>query len=111
MSTTAEQTQNSTTLAWPEFKSKYDNYIGGKFVPSVGGQYFDVISPIDGQVFTQAVHSNKEDLENAVNAASEAFKSWKLTSSTERSIILNKIADRIEENLEYLATVETIDNG
>lgn len=111
MSTTAEQTQNSTTLAWPKFKSKYDNYIGGKFVPSAGGQYFDVISPINGQVFTQAVHSNKEDLENAVNAASEAFKTWKLTSATERSIILNKIADRIEENLEYIATVETIDNG
>lgn len=111
MSTTAEQQQNSTTLAWPEFKSKYDNYISGKFVPSAGGQYFDVISPINGQVFTQAVHSNKEDLENAVNAAAEAFKTWKDTSATERSIILNKIADRIEENLEYIATVETIDNG
>ena len=111
MSTTAEQKQNSTTLAWPEFKAKYDNYICGKFVPSAGGKYFDVISPINGQVFTQAVHSNKEDLDNAVNAAAEAFKTWKDTSATERSIILNKIADRIEENLEYIATVETIDNG
>ncbi|MDP9954396.1 aldehyde dehydrogenase [Epilithonimonas hungarica] len=110
MSTTLAQ-QNSTTLAWPEFKAKYDNYIDGKFVPSAGGQYFDVVSPINGKVFTQAAHSNKEDLENAVNAASEAFKTWKDTSPTERSIILNKIADRIEENLEYIATVETIDNG
>src|SRR6218665_4228028 len=110
MSTTVEQ-QNSTTLAWPEFKAKYDNYIGGKFVPSAGGQYFDVVSPINGKVFTQAAHSNKEDLEAAVNVASEAFKTWKDTSPTERSIILNKIADRIEENLEYIATVETIDNG
>ncbi|GGG56246.1 aldehyde dehydrogenase family protein [Epilithonimonas arachidiradicis] len=110
MSTTVEK-QNSTTLAWPGFKAKYDNYIGGKFIPSAGGQYFDVVSPINGKVFTQAAHSNKEDLENAVNAAEEAFKTWKDTSPTERSIILNKIADRIEENLEYIATVETIDNG
>jgi aldehyde dehydrogenase len=98
-------------LAWPEFKAKYDNYIGGKFVPSASGQYFDVVSPINGKVFTQAAHSNKEDLEAAVNAATEAFKTWKDTSPTERSIILNKIADRIEQNLEYIATVETIDNG
>lgn len=110
MSTTLEK-QNSTTLAWPEFKVKYDNYIGGMFVPSAGGQYFDVVSPINGKVFTQAAHSNKEDLEAAVNAASEAFKTWKDTSPTERSIILNKIADRMEQNLEYIATVETIDNG
>lgn len=110
MSTTVEK-QNSTTLSWPEFKTKYDNYIGGKFVASASGQYFDVVSPINGKVFTQAAHSNKEDLENAVNAATEAFKTWKDTSPTERSIILNKIADRIEENLEYIATVETIDNG
>ncbi|SHK38457.1 aldehyde dehydrogenase family protein [Epilithonimonas mollis] len=110
MDTTAQQ-HNSTTLAWPEFKAKYDNYIGGEFVPSADGQYFDVVSPINGKVFTQAAHSNKEDLENAVNAATEAFKTWKDTSPTERSIILNKIADRIEENLEYIATVETIDNG
>ena len=110
MSTTT-QNQSSTILQWPEFKSQYDNYIGGKFLPSVGGQYFDVISPINGHVFTKAVHSNKEDLELAVNAATEAFKTWKYTSATERSIILNKIADRIEENLEYIATVETIDNG
>lgn len=110
MNTTAQQ-HNSTTLAWPEFKAKYDNYIGGEFVPSADGQYFDVVSPINGKVFTQAAHSNKEDLENAVNAATEAFKTWKDTSPTERSIILNKIADRIEENLEYIATVETIDNG
>jgi len=110
MSATVEK-QNSTTLAWPEFKAKYDNYIGGKFVPSAGGQYFDVVSPINGKVFTQAAHSNKEDLEAAVNAATEAFKTWKDTSPTERSIILNKIADRMEQNLEYIATVETIDNG
>ncbi|WP_443946309.1 aldehyde dehydrogenase family protein [Pedobacter sp. AW1-32] len=99
------------TVKKPEFKPHYDNYIGGKFTPPVQGKYFDNISPIDGKVFTKAAHSSKEDLELAVNAASEAFKTWSKTSSTERSIILNRIAQRMEDNLEYLATVETIDNG
>jgi len=95
----------------PAFKSHYDNYIGGKFVAPVKGAYFDNISPIDGKVFTKAAHSTKEDLSLAVDAAHEAFKTWSKTSATERSIILNKIAQRMEDNLEYLATVETIDNG
>ena len=95
----------------PEFKSHYDNYIGGKFTPPVNGKYFDNISPIDGKVYTKAAHSSKEDLELAVDAAHEAFKTWGKTSATERSNILNKIAQRMEDNLAYLATVETIDNG
>lgn len=95
----------------PTFKAKYDNYIGGKFIAPTAGNYFDVISPIDGKVFTQAAHSTKEDLTLAIDAADEAFKTWGKTSVTERSIILNKIAQVIEDNLEYIATVETIDNG
>lgn len=95
----------------PTFKERYDNYIGGKFVPPVQGKYFDNISPLDGKVFTQVAHSTKEDLELAVDAAHKAFQTWNKTSATERSIILNKIADRIEQNLEYIAAVETIDNG
>lgn len=95
----------------PAFKAKYDNFIGGKWVAPASGKYFDVISPLDGKVFTQAAHSNKEDLNLAVDAAHEAFSIWKDTSATERSIILNKIADRIEANLPYLAAVETVDNG
>ena len=95
----------------PTFKAKYDNYIGGKFIAPTAGNYFDVISPIDGKVFTQAAHSTKEDLTLAIDAADEAFKTKKKTSVTERSIILNKIAQVIEDNLEYIATVETIDNG
>jgi aldehyde dehydrogenase len=59
----------------------------------------------------KAAHSAKQDIEMAVDAASEAFKTWSETSATERSIILNKIADRIEENLPFLAAVETVDNG
>ncbi len=95
----------------PSFKSHYDNYINGVFTPPVNGKYFDNISPIDGKVFTRAAHSSKEDLDLAINAADEAFKTWGKTSSTERSIILNKIAQRMEDHLEYLAAVETVDNG
>lgn len=100
-----------TKLNRPEFKEKYGNYINGAFVAPVNGKYFDVITPIDGTVMTQAAHSSGEDLELAVNAAEKAFETWGRTSATERSIILNKIADRIEENLDYIAAVETVDNG
>ncbi|MFV8327083.1 aldehyde dehydrogenase family protein [Flavobacterium sp. ZS1P14] len=95
----------------PEFKATYDNYIGGKFVAPIGGQYFDVVSPIDGKVFTRAAHSTKVDIDLAVDKAHEAFQTWGKTSVTERSMVLNKIAQVIEDNLEYIATVETIDNG
>lgn len=107
----ATATQSSTVKNWPEFKSHYNNFIGGKWTPPVNGKYFDNISPLTGKAFTKAAHSSKEDIELAVDAAHEAFKIWSKTSATERSIILNKIADRLEENLDYLATVETIDNG
>jgi aldehyde dehydrogenase len=95
----------------PDFKAKYDNYIDGKFTAPVNGNYFDVVSPIDGKVFTQAAHSSKDDLDLAVNAAHTAFQSWGKTSVTERSIILNKIAQVLEDNLDYLAVVEAVDNG
>lgn len=95
----------------PQFKEKYDNYINGKWTAPVQGKYFDNISPIDGKVFTKSAHSTVEDINLAVDAAYESFKTWSKTSVTERSIILNKIADRIEENLELIAAVETIDNG
>jgi len=102
---------STDTMAWPKFKEKYDNYINGKWTAPVQGKYFDNISPLTGKAFTKAAHSTAEDIELAVDAAHEAFKTWGKTSATERSIILNKIADRMEENLEYIATVETIDNG
>lgn len=95
----------------PEFKPKYDNYINGKFTPPIKGEYFDNVSPIDGKVFTKAAKSSKEDLVVAVDAAHEAFTTWGKTSVTERSNLLNKIAQVIEDNLEYIAVVETIDNG
>jgi aldehyde dehydrogenase len=95
----------------PSFKDKYDNFIGGKFVPPVKGEYFDNISPVDGKAFTKAARSTKEDIEAAVDAATEAFKTWSKTAATTRSNLLLKIAQVIEDNLTYLAAVETIDNG
>lgn len=93
------------------FKDKYDNFIGGKWVAPVKGQYFDNISPVTGHVFTSAARSTAEDIELALDAAHTAFATWSKTSATHRSNILLKIAQVMEDNLEYLATVETIDNG
>jgi len=93
------------------YKAKYDNFIGGKWVAPVKGEYFDVITPITGKVYTQAARSSAEDVELALDAAHAAFEKWGKTSTTERSNILLKIADRIEANLELIATADTIDNG
>ncbi|MFC4261336.1 aldehyde dehydrogenase family protein [Ferruginibacter yonginensis] len=101
----------STVTQRPTFKPHYDNFIGGKFVPPVKGEYFDNVSPIDGKVFTKAARSGKEDVELALDAAHAAFKTWSTSAATYRSNILLKIADTIEANLEYLAQVECIDNG
>lgn len=93
------------------FRQKYDNFIGGAWVAPVEGQYFDNISPINGQVFCQVARSSAKDIELATEAASKAKGAWGKTSVQERSRILNKIADRMEENLQLLAVAETIDNG
>lgn len=95
----------------PSVKAKYDHFIGGKWVAPSSGEYFDNISPIDGKPFTKAARGNKEDVEKAIDAAHEAFKTWSKTSAAERSRVLNKIADIMEENLEMLARLETLDNG
>ncbi|HAF01668.1 MAG TPA: aldehyde dehydrogenase, partial [Methylophilaceae bacterium] len=94
-----------------EYKAKYENFIGGKWVPPVKGEYFDVISPITGKNYTKAARSSAEDVELALDAAHAAADKWGKTSTTERSNILLKIADRIEANLALIATAETIDNG
>jgi aldehyde dehydrogenase len=93
------------------FKPQYDNFIGGKFVAPLGGEYFDVITPINGKVYTRAARSTAQDIELALDAAHAAADAWGKTAPTERSNILLKIADRMEANLELLAYAETIDNG
>ena len=93
------------------YKAHYDNFIGGKFVAPVSGQYFDVISPINGKVYTQAARSNEADINLALDAAHAAKDGWAATPPAVRANILLKIADRIEANLEKLAYAETVDNG
>ncbi|RTL29687.1 MAG: aldehyde dehydrogenase [Burkholderiales bacterium] len=93
------------------FKKRYDNFINGQFVAPVSGQYFDVVTPINGLAFTQAARSNEADVERALDAAHTAAAKWGATSPAERANILLKIADRLEQNLEKLAYAETIDNG
>ncbi len=93
------------------FKSQYDNYIGGQWRAPEKGNYFENISPITGNVFCKVARSTQEDVDAALDAAHGAKQSWAKTSVTERSNILLKIADRIEENLELLAIAETWDNG
>ena len=94
-----------------QFKKQYDNFIGGKWIAPVKGEYFDNISPVNGEVFTRAPRSSAEDIELALDAAHAAKAQWNSTSPTTRSNLLLKIADRLEQNLETLAVAETWDNG
>ena len=93
------------------YKAKYDNFIGGKWVAPVKGEYFDVISPVTGKPYTKAARSSAEDVELALDAAHAAADKWGKTPAAERANLLLKIADRIEQNLELIATAETVDNG
>ena len=92
-------------------RSHYDNWIGGKWVPPVKGLTFENPSPINGKTVSVHARSTAEDIELALDAAHAAKESWGRTSPAERSRVLNRIADRIEEKLGLLALVETIDNG
>jgi aldehyde dehydrogenase len=94
-----------------QFKPQYENFIGGEWVPPVGGEYFDNPSPVDNKVFTRVPRSRKEDIDAALDAAHRAREKWGHTSATERSNLLLKIADRMEQNLERLAVAETWENG
>ncbi|OIR17694.1 acetaldehyde dehydrogenase 2 [mine drainage metagenome] len=94
-----------------KYKEKYDNFIGGKWVPPVKGVYLDVITPITGKVYTKAARSSAEDIELALDAAHAIADKWGRTAVAERANMLLKIADRLEANLELLAYAETVDNG
>ncbi|MCO5976241.1 aldehyde dehydrogenase [Ideonella oryzae] len=94
-----------------QHKARYDNFIGGKFVAPVKGQYFDVVTPINGKVYTQVARSDESDVNLALDAAHAAAAKWAATPPAERANVLLKIADRIDQNLEKLAYAETVDNG
>ncbi|HRY01475.1 MAG TPA: aldehyde dehydrogenase family protein, partial [Xanthomonadaceae bacterium] len=93
------------------FRKQYDNYIGGQWVAPKSGQYFDNVTPVTGKVFTRIARSDKDDVEAALDAAHAAKDTWGKTPAAERANVLNRIADRIEQNLETLAHAETWDNG
>ena len=94
-----------------EYKSRYDHWINGEYVAPSSGQYFENPSPVNGKTFTEIARGNAEDVDKAVAAAEAAFVTWRHSSVTERSNMLMKIADRMEENLVKLAVAETWENG
>ncbi|WP_430389727.1 aldehyde dehydrogenase [Dyella sp. 20L07] len=93
------------------FKKRYANFIGGQWVAPKSGQYFPNTTPITGKVFTEVARSNADDIDTALDAAHAAKDAWGKTSATDRANVLNRIADRILENLELIAYAETWDNG
>ncbi|GAA3684814.1 aldehyde dehydrogenase family protein [Arthrobacter ginkgonis] len=93
------------------FKPRYDHYIGGEWKAPLKGRYFENVTPVTGQVFTEVARGTAEDIDAALDAAHGAAPAWGRTSAAERAVILNKIADRMEANLELLAVAETWDNG
>ncbi|MFJ8961935.1 aldehyde dehydrogenase [Lentzea sp. NPDC102401] len=93
------------------YRDRYDHFIGGEYVPPARGQYFANPTPVTGEDFTEIARGTAEDVERALDAAHGASRAWGRTSVAERANVLNKIADRIEANLEMLAVAETWDNG
>jgi aldehyde dehydrogenase len=93
------------------FKQKYGNYIGGDWVAPVKGKYLDNVSPVNGDAFCQVPRSDAADIDLALDAAHRAAPAWGKTAAAERSNVLLRIADRMEQNLEMLAVAESWDNG
>jgi aldehyde dehydrogenase len=107
-----------TTFAAPgqpdspvRYENRYDHWIGGEYVPPARGQYFENPTPITGQTFCEVARGTAEDVEKALDAAHGAAPAWGRTAPAERANVLNKIADRIEANVEKLAIAETWENG
>ncbi|MEN9608515.1 MAG: hypothetical protein RLZZ06_446 [Actinomycetota bacterium] len=94
-----------------EFRPRYDHWIGGQYVAPSSGEYFENVTPVTGRVFTEVARGNAADIDKALDAAHKAAPAWGKTSVTERANILNKIADRMEANLEKIAVAETWENG
>lgn len=93
------------------FKSRYENFIGGQWVAPVNGRYFENITPVTGEVICEIPRSDQADIDLALDAAHAAAPAWGKTAVAERSLILHKIADRMEQHLVKLAVAETWDNG
>ncbi len=116
--TTATKEDSAEVFAAPgrpgslvHVKARYDNFIGGKWIAPVNGEYMPNVSPVNGRSFCEVARSTAEDVELALDAAHAAKGGWGETSLTERAAVLNAIADAIEANLEMLAVAETWENG
>ena len=103
--------QPGTAGALIEFRSRYDHWIGGQYVAPSSGEYFENVSPVNGKVFCEVARGNAADIDKALDAAHRSKDAWGKTSVTDRSLILNRIADRMEANLEKIAIAETWENG
>src|SRR5271163_5010198 len=106
MSTTMPQIHPGAYGIPITLRKRYDNYIGGQWTAPASGQYFENVTPVTGQVLCEIARSNAADVDRALDAAHAAKRAWGKSSLTERGRILERIAQRIEENLEMLATVE-----
>src|SRR5690348_15250862 len=93
------------------YQSRYDHWIGGEVVPPVRGQYFEDPTPVPGPNFCEIARGTAEDVEAALDAAHAAAPAWGRTPAGDRANILNRIADRMEQNLEALAVAESWENG
>src|SRR3954447_21716223 len=93
------------------FSHRYSNFIGGQWVEPVAGRYFENVSPINGRMICEVARSDAADIHKALDAAHAAKEAWGRTSAAERARILNRMADRIEENLDLVARADTWDNG
>ncbi|MGL4285665.1 MAG: aldehyde dehydrogenase, partial [Phreatobacter sp.] len=98
------------TTATP-FKARYGNFINGRWAEPVGGRYFENTSPVNGRLLCEVARSDAADVEAALDAAHAAKDDWGRTSPAERAVLLNRIAQVIEDNIEVLALAETLDNG
>ncbi|HMD56802.1 MAG TPA: aldehyde dehydrogenase family protein [Solirubrobacteraceae bacterium] len=112
---TVEQTTTFQAPGQPgspvKLAARYDNFIGGEWVAPAAGEYRANVTPATGQPFCEVAHSTPEDIEIALDAAHRAREAWGERSLTERSKVLNAVADAIEDNLEMLAVAESWDNG
>ena len=93
------------------YRERYDHWIGGEYVAPAAGRYFENPSPVTGRPFTEVARGDAADIDRALDAAHGAARTWGKTTATERAVVLNKIADRMEQNLEMLAVAETWENG
>jgi acyl-CoA reductase-like NAD-dependent aldehyde dehydrogenase len=88
-------------------------YINGSFIESANGKTFETVNPATGEMLARVAEAEEEDINRAVEAARDAFDNgpWSRMGTAERSRLIYKLADLIEENKQELAELESLDNG